>query len=104
MDRGMGGIAGGPAGGPGAQGTVSNDLKYEVVLVIDELRIISFDRFPLNLPASVHFDDQVRTYLLSMHHYLAKKSLLRVNNTANSLGKGFQMPQIGELPQLLVQA
>ena len=31
----------------------------EVVLVIEELRVISFDRFSMKMPASVARDDQV---------------------------------------------
>ena len=31
----------------------------EVVLVIEELKVISFDRFSMKMPASVTWDDQV---------------------------------------------
>lgn len=61
----------------------------EVVLVIDELRVISFDRFGMQMPSSVAFDDQVRSYLGFLRHFLMKQALLRQN---------FEMAQISELP------
>ena len=47
--------------------TVAADLRalksLDVVLVIDELRVISFDRFGMKMPSSVAFDDTVRVHL-----------------------------------------
>ena len=38
--------------------SLTNLIKHiEVVLVIDELRVISFDRFGMQFPSSVAFDD-----------------------------------------------
>jgi hypothetical protein len=42
----------------------------EVQLVIDEMRVISFDRFQMKLPSSVQYDDLVRTHLAFYKHYL----------------------------------
>ena len=46
--------------------------NVEVVLVIDELRVISFDRFGMKMPSSVAFDDQVRIHLSYLRHFLMK--------------------------------
>jgi len=40
--------------------------------VVDELRVISFDRFGFQMPSSLAFDDQVRTYLNLLRHFLMK--------------------------------
>ena len=50
--------------------------NLEVVLVIDELRVISFDRYGMKLPSSVAFDDQVRSNLSFLRHFLMKQVLL----------------------------
>ena len=50
--------------------------NLEVVLVIDELRVISFDRYGMKLPSSVAFDDQVRSKLSFLRHFLMKQVLL----------------------------
>lgn len=44
-------------------------LNIEVVLVIDFLHVISFDRFAMKLPSSVQYDDQVRVHLNYMRHH-----------------------------------
>lgn len=62
----------------------------EVVLVIDEVKVISFDRFSMKMPASVAWDDQVQTHLRYMRHFLTKRSLI---------GSEFQMAEISTLPQ-----
>ena len=46
--------------------------QLEVVLVIDELRVISFDRFSMKMPSSVAYDDQVRIHLNFLKHSLTK--------------------------------
>ena len=51
--------------------------QMEVVLVIDELRVISFDRFGMKMPSSVAFDDQVRTHVSYLRHYLLKQVMLQ---------------------------
>lgn len=48
----------------------------EAVLVIDELRVISFDRFGMKMPSSVAFDDQVRVHVSFLRHFLMKQVLL----------------------------
>ena len=50
--------------------------NLDVVLVIDELRVISFDRYGMKLPSSVAFDDQVRSNLSFLRHFLMKQVLL----------------------------
>ena len=50
--------------------------NLEVVLVIDELRVISFDRYGMKLPSSVAFDDQVRSNLSFLRHFLMKQVML----------------------------
>ena len=50
--------------------------NLDVVLVIDELRVISFDRYGMKLPSSVAFDDQVRSNLSYLRHFLMKQVLL----------------------------
>jgi hypothetical protein len=49
--------------------------NLEVVLVIDELRVISFDRYGMKMPSSVAFDDLVRTNLSYLRHFLMKQSI-----------------------------
>ena len=60
--------------------SIASDVRslknLEVVLVIDELRVISFDRFGMKMPSSVAFDDQVRIYLSYLRHFLMKQVLL----------------------------
>ena len=60
----------------------------EVVLVIDELRVISFDRFGMKMPSSVAFDDQVRVHLNYLRHFLMKQVLQL---------KDFEMAPISQL-------
>lgn len=50
--------------------------NLEVVMVVEELRVISFDRFGMKFPSSVAFDDQVRTHLNYLRHFLMKQVLL----------------------------
>ena len=50
--------------------------NVDVVLVIDELRVISFDRYGMKLPSSVAFDDQVRSNLSFLRHFLMKQVLI----------------------------
>lgn len=38
-------------------GNLSGIKSLEVVLLVDELRVISFDRYGVKLPSSVAFDD-----------------------------------------------
>ena len=51
--------------------------SMEVVLLVDELRVISFDRFGMKMPSSLAFDDQVRSHLNVMRHFLMKQLILR---------------------------
>ena len=61
--------------------SLTNDMlalkNLECVLVIDELRVISFDRFGMKMPSSVAFDDQVRVHLSFLRHFLMKGLLVR---------------------------
>jgi hypothetical protein len=50
--------------------------SMEVVLIVDELRVISFDRFGMKMPSSLAFDDQVRSYLNVLRHFLMKQLVL----------------------------
>jgi hypothetical protein len=59
--------------------------QLEVALVIHSLTIISFDRFPIKMPASVTFDDTVKQHLNFYRHWTIKKQLIL---------KDFQIPQI----------
>ena len=71
-------------------GSDFHQLKnLEVVLVVDELRVISFDRFGLNLPSSVAFDDQVRAHLSFLRHFLMKQVLIP---------QEFEMVSISSIP------
>ena len=77
---------------PNAKNTGSDfhQMKnLEVVLVIDELRVISFDRFGLNLPSSVAFDDQVRAHLSFLRHFFLKQVLIP---------QEFEMVSISSIP------
>ena len=50
--------------------------NMEVVLIVDELRVISFDRFGMKMPSSLAFDDQVRSYLNVLRQFLMKQLVL----------------------------
>ena len=50
--------------------------SLEVVLIVDELRVISFDRFGMSMPSSLAFDDQVRAYLSVLRHFLMKQLIV----------------------------
>lgn len=50
--------------------------NMEVVLMVDELRVISFDRFGMKMPSSLAFDDQVRSYLNVLRQFLMKQLVL----------------------------
>jgi len=65
-----------------------------MVLVIDELRVISFDRFHVKMPSSVMYDDQVRIHLSYVRHLLKKRAILHHENK-------FCMPEIGYFPATL---
>jgi len=60
-----------------------------VVLVVDELKIISFDRFQMKLPSSVQYDDHVRTHLNFYKHFVQKRNLIKGE---------FALPDIKKLP------
>jgi hypothetical protein len=62
----------------------------EVVLVIDELRVISFDKLSMKMPSSVAYDDLVNVHLSYLTHLMTKQSLLSTK---------FEMPMVGSLPQ-----
>ena len=47
--------------------------SLEVVLIVDELRVISFDRFGMKMPSSLAFDDQVCSHLNVLRHFLMKQ-------------------------------
>ena len=72
--------------------SVASDVRslknLQVVLVIDELRVISFDRFGMKMPSSVAFDNQVRTNLNYLRHFLMKQVLLH---------QQFEMTDIGAI-------
>lgn len=57
-------------------GEANPDKLLEVQLVIDKLKVISFDRFSMKLPSSVKYEDHVQTHLAFYKHYLMKKALL----------------------------
>ena len=59
------------------------------MLVIDELRVISFDRFGMQMPSSVAFDDQVRAHLSFLRHFLMKQVLIP---------QEFEMVSINSIP------
>ena len=60
--------------------SASSDVRFlknlEVVMVIEELRVISFDRYGMKFPSSVAFDDQVLAHLNYLRHFLMKQVLL----------------------------
>ena len=64
--------------------------QLEVVLVIDELRVISFDKLSMKMPSSVAYDDLVNVHLSYLTHLMVKQSLLSTK---------FEMPMVGSLPQ-----
>lgn len=50
--------------------------KNEVILVIDELQVISFDRFTLKLCPSIEHDEIVKVNMNFVNHFTHKKALL----------------------------
>ncbi len=62
-----------------------------MVLVIDELKVISFDRFQMKLPSSVQYDDLIRVHLAYFRHFNAKRALI---------GSSYELPIISALPTL----
>lgn len=59
--------------------------------MIDELKVISFDRFQMKLPSSVQYDDLIRIHLAYYRHYNSKRALIRTE---------YLMPDISHLPAL----
>jgi hypothetical protein len=59
---------------------------------VDELRIISFDRFQMKLPSSVQYDDLVRVHLNYFKHYKQKVQFLKAD---------YGLPDICKLPIFL---
>lgn len=55
---------------------VSYTNNYEVVLHIESLEVISFDRFALKNCPSLEYDDLVKVNLNFVVHYLKKKMIL----------------------------
>ena len=62
---------------------------YSVVLEVEEMRVVSFDRFPMKLPASVMYDDHVRLYLRFNRQNKTKQDLVACE---------FELPLIEWLP------
>ncbi|CDW81589.1 UNKNOWN [Stylonychia lemnae] len=50
--------------------------KLEVVMEIDDLQVISFDRFTLRQCQSIDYDESIRIHINFVMHFLSKKSLL----------------------------
>ena len=61
--------------------------KIEVVMQIDDLQVISFDKFNFKQSQSVEYDEQVRIHVNFVIHFLAKKSLLEETKTMVPLTK-----------------
>ena len=55
-----------------SQNELKNLKQLEVVLVIDELRVISFDKLGMKMPSSVAYDELVRVHLNYLKHFLLK--------------------------------
>lgn len=64
-------------------------LDLEVVLVIEDLRVISFDRVDVHLKENIAFDEQFRAHLGYVRHHLLKQAFIS-ENAQNR----FEMPQI----------
>eukprot|EP00347_Sterkiella_histriomuscorum_P010986 403374183 len=50
--------------------------KLEVVMEINELQVISFDRFTLRQCQSIDYDESIRIHINFVSHFLSKKSLI----------------------------
>jgi hypothetical protein len=50
--------------------------KVEVIMEIDDLQVISFDKFNFNNSQSVEYDENVRIHINFVIHFLSKKALL----------------------------
>ena len=81
--------------------------KLEIILQIDSLQVISFDRFRLNLPSSIEYDQQIRTHMNFVSHYLTKQKLLldflnQQSKEANTKGvvAQFTMPSVSDMDNL----
>ena len=68
---------------------MTKPFNLEVVLVMEELRVISFDRFQIKMPSSVAYDDLVRVHLAYLKHHLTKKRMM---------SSEYQLPDIMYLP------
>ena len=54
----------------------TTSAKVEVALVIDDLQVISFDRFTLKMCPNIEYDETTRIHMNFVQHYKLKKSLL----------------------------
>lgn len=59
---------------------LSNNL--EVAMEIDDLQVISFDRFQLRQSQLINYDESIRIHINFVTHFLSKKSLLEESKTS----------------------
>ena len=50
--------------------------KVEVIMQIEDLQVISFDKFNFKTSQSVEYDENIRIHMNFVIHFLSKKSIL----------------------------
>ena len=50
--------------------------KVEVLMQIDDIQVISFDKFNFKISQSVDYDENIRIHLNFVSHFIQKKVLL----------------------------
>ena len=58
--------------------------KVEVIMQIDDLQVISFDKFNFKNSQSVEYDENVRIHINFVIHFLSKKALLEESKIRDS--------------------
>ena len=68
--------------------------KVEVIMEIDDLQVISFDKFNFKNSQSVEYDENVRIHINFVIHFLSKKALLeesKIRDSAYDAIKNYQL-------------
>ena len=56
--------------------------KVEVIMQVDDIQVISFDKYNFKTSQSVEYDENIRIHLNFVIHYLLKKRVLEESKVA----------------------
>ena len=81
-----------------AEGNVDNNRisklklgsKIDVIMQIEDLQVISFDKFNFKVSQSVEYDENIRIHMNFVIHFLSKKSIIEETKIREAAFNGFK--------------